>query len=577
MIREKLQRFVGFVDNGVVTRKSLIALFAVNLLVQFAFFFSVSNFDDLADYSGDSWDYQSIAVNYQNGSDFMVHGGELPFEAYRFRSEPKNLYCITQEEFYERAGDFSTYRNPTYPAFLVVCYKIFGHSPYWVKVVQLVLMVLGASSLLLSGHLLTGNQVVGVLSGLVASWLFMLAFHEQAAQYYAESVLVFLFGILLCSWCYYWKVRSFGSFVIFSVLIALGILSKGLFYFPAIIMLGILIWERFRYKKREHWVKLLALTIVTMLVLGPYVIWQNLRDTRGTDMELTERSVEKLRAIWTEVSTVEQYHHALLSSEDSVLIALANQNGDRILHSEFKEVIKRSKLLVAKWQAAQKPVGLLITRLKSGRFVFVTDQFEDTFLGSHNERTLNGKWSSGWKKDAHSFYRQHYKGRAPVLAAVRFYGNNPKFMLRSMLNKWRNAFLRTEIVSLWLPLVIAVLLFRWTGLIGPISSLIPLTIWLWNFLGGNFLYYRFIHDSTFVVAVIFGIWVLSLLSMLKNDTYRTTLKVIWPFLLSMVLIVFSFYGEPRIILPFYLVYLYLLAMTLVRLAAVTLSRLTLRP
>jgi len=104
-----------------------ICIAAVLALIYGYSVFSDLSIPDTAFFVGDTWEYQSIALNFASGEGFKF-GGLLPFEAYHFYS--------ANPEYYDRfmdigaaGGEPSTFRTPGYPFVLATIYRIFGVSP----------------------------------------------------------------------------------------------------------------------------------------------------------------------------------------------------------------------------------------------------------------------------------------------------------------------------------------------------------------------------------------------------------------------------------------------------------------
>lgn len=208
-----------------VSRLWFSVLFTVNTVALFTYCLSNTTLNNKVTTRGDFKEYQSIAVNQLSGHGFMVRGGILSYEEYNFSD------CEGSEgkaQFYSEFGR-SFYRNPTYPAFLSLVYWLFGVNPWWVsRVCQLLILSVAASSLLLIGRKMDG--LLGVMVGLVASWLFTIEYGRLALLFYPETISLMLSSLIVIVW----SVLNFRQEAMKSVLLGLVLgffaLTKGYFY-----------------------------------------------------------------------------------------------------------------------------------------------------------------------------------------------------------------------------------------------------------------------------------------------------------------------------------------------------------
>lgn len=167
------------------TRQLLLslALFALHAAVGL----SRQRVDNLVYFGGDSWEYQSMAVNFVHGHG-MKAGGVLPFERYRFSSPPQTPELPAHFEAIGREpGRYHTYRTPGFPALAALVYTVGGVHPVLVYRAQLLLLALVAA--LLPWVASRAHGPAGVAAGLIAGAGLMLA-HARFADTFLTEVLI---------------------------------------------------------------------------------------------------------------------------------------------------------------------------------------------------------------------------------------------------------------------------------------------------------------------------------------------------------------------------------------------------
>ena len=102
-------------------RKNQASLFIGLVILYFCTFWLLSDITDTAFFGGDTWEYQSIAVNFAEGHGIQKFGGMEPFDTYKFEKQDKlpDYYS----SFVADAGQDNFYRTPLYPLFLGIVYK----------------------------------------------------------------------------------------------------------------------------------------------------------------------------------------------------------------------------------------------------------------------------------------------------------------------------------------------------------------------------------------------------------------------------------------------------------------------
>ena len=193
---------------------------------------------DRAFFGGDSWEYQSTAVNLAAGKGFRL-GALLPFEAYRFDN--------ADPEYYERfmqlgaaGGEISTYRAPAYPVVLGVIYKIFGVSPRVAIAIQIGWLLLMCALLPFLGRELFGRG--GFVAGLLAGVVFHRMVPNVGGRILTEALIALIIFLVLVAWV---SVNRNGRpglhrSAIFGATLAAAVLVKGSLIFLPPLFLGIM-------------------------------------------------------------------------------------------------------------------------------------------------------------------------------------------------------------------------------------------------------------------------------------------------------------------------------------------------
>ena len=191
---------------------------------------------DTAFFGGDTWEYQSIAVNFAAGKGFRF-GALLPFAAYHFDT--------ADPEYYQRfmdaganGGVFPSYRTPGYPFVLGLIYKVFGVSPRTAIAVQHGWIVLVCALLPLLGRSLLGRG--GFVAGLTGGIGFYLIADDLGSTILTEALITLTLFLVLSAWAFLNRNRGATIFsgVLFGLSLAWALLVKGSMIFLPIFFLG---------------------------------------------------------------------------------------------------------------------------------------------------------------------------------------------------------------------------------------------------------------------------------------------------------------------------------------------------
>jgi 4-amino-4-deoxy-L-arabinose transferase-like glycosyltransferase len=218
------------------------------------------DYDNLVDFTGDEWDYQSIAVNNYSGHDFLTTGRINEIEAYKF----KNLDSA-KIQFWERFSGRKAYnRSPLYPFFVASIYKLCGINPVIVKYIQLLILVISGLLLVYIGRLAWGEK--GLYAGYLSFILFVFLNYRFSEHLMPENwQFLFLSLITICMFNHFKGSRNYS--ILLGILLGMSCLNKGttFFLFPLIILTD-LYYSRFRNK--VYWQNIGLFAIGFIVVTG---------------------------------------------------------------------------------------------------------------------------------------------------------------------------------------------------------------------------------------------------------------------------------------------------------------------
>lgn len=147
-----------------------------------------AGFSRTAVFAGDTWEFQSVAVNFAKGRGFPKFGQVLPFDEYHFeRQDPPPPYMARFIEAGREGGRDHFYRTPVYPFALGCFYKVFGVNPWAAKAFQALLLALAAAAMVWVGRELWGD--VGLVSGALAAPVYCSVYGYQAGHILTEPLL----------------------------------------------------------------------------------------------------------------------------------------------------------------------------------------------------------------------------------------------------------------------------------------------------------------------------------------------------------------------------------------------------
>ena len=213
---------------------SLMAIFSIALIIRLAFIFFVSDSDFISDEDG----YDAVAVN-----------------------------LLQRKGFFDEWG-MSSFHPPLYSLFLYFVHLIFGHSYFWVIVIQ---AVIDASTCLLVYFIvkrLIKNEVWAVIAGLFSC--FYLSLIAMSTQILSECLFTFLFTLSILFLLNKDVKPNFWNKIMGGVTLGLATLTRSV---TLIFPIFIFFWLFFKYRNIKRVIgRFFVYFLFFILTLTPWTI-----------------------------------------------------------------------------------------------------------------------------------------------------------------------------------------------------------------------------------------------------------------------------------------------------------------
>lgn len=252
-----------------LTGTRITLLFLLLTVVYYLIFVNLIDQKDTAFFGGDTWEYQSMGVNFAMGHGIQKFGALESFETYKFEdfTSPPEYY----DDFFLFAGNYNFVRTPAYPFFLGIVYKLFGVSPQLVKLLQLLMLVIVAATLPFIGYYYW--EKTGLIGGIPAGLLYLAANYKLADSILTESLITFSVLLVLVAFIIYERWPESFTACMLGFTLGIALLVKGSLAILPILICCILLIRAFRYRNNENLLLLFTVVIVTMLTVLPWSIY----------------------------------------------------------------------------------------------------------------------------------------------------------------------------------------------------------------------------------------------------------------------------------------------------------------
>lgn len=266
--------------------KKIVLLTCLFLSIVFSIIsFNRVNFDNSVHFVGDTWEYQSMAVNLVKGKKLMTVGAFGDYQQeYKFRPaaatyQPQLDYLIKHGQENNQQTNF--YRTPGYVIFLGIIYKLFGVSPLIVKQIQLLLVIFIAASLPYLGF--NYWQSRGFTAGIIAGFVFLLEYGQDItentgitypSQIMTEILIAFCLLIFVLVFIAWQKRPNWLWSLLLGLATGINLMVKGstLFIFPLVLIY----FTNLVIKKKIKLISLVTYIIGAIVIVAPYSIYASL-------------------------------------------------------------------------------------------------------------------------------------------------------------------------------------------------------------------------------------------------------------------------------------------------------------
>lgn len=292
-------------------------------------YFNRIRFANEAWYGGDTWEYQSEAVNYALGHGLMRFGAVESFETYKFGTgyqwevEKGSSSDVSFLNAGKNGGVESFFTTPGYSFFVGSLYKIFGVNPIVVKRTQLFLMILIASFLPMLGYIYWKR--VGFAAGILAGYMYISQYTRPLDQQWttpglsypdqilSEVLITFTLFALSVIFALWEKKTNILTSAVLGLILGISLLVKGsLMFIPCLTV--IFAWFWLKRKGISRWNVLIILVGISMSVV-PWSIYVSKRV--GKLVFISTQSDLLLLATNNEESKDGSWHPAPLRNKES--------------------------------------------------------------------------------------------------------------------------------------------------------------------------------------------------------------------------------------------------------------------
>ncbi len=568
--------FLSILRN--ISCRTALAASVLLLGIYFSIFLKINSFTDTVPLSGDSWEYQVMAVNFAKGHGIQRSAMLEPFETYKFDKvdfEAESLQNLKELPYYV----VDTYRTPGYAAFIGLIYKITGVSPFSVKVLQLFLLCFIAA--FLPFLLFKIWQWKGFLSGMAGGFIFILSYYNSADAIMTEVLLIFLSFIIVWMIVSFTKKPSYFLSMLLGLILGISLLVKGMLIFMPIIFFSTLIYYYFKSSDRFFKKNVLILFSFFIITLLPWSIYAS-----SINNFLLVEPLSKKQIITATSSVDKIFENTVITSDNIVEITdsiteiyYRNNYWDARRYYFVKDfIIKRPDLIRKTSEQAVSFIKKEMNQFYRGHLKYcampffnkkylyinfdgltlLTIQPQSLLLESNNEHCTDGGWHQE-KKYTDFYYKNDNKSSSSVIRVLKFYFKNPKMLFKIFPAKLHTGF---KSFIFWQLLVILII----TSFLLSLLKIKKSRFW------SIFILFAFIPSLLFIVqiyeillslSIVAAFLVLHVSYFHKKNPYPFPMPLIFNiFLINLLIITLVFYGLNRftfitefIVIPSTLLYL----------------------
>lgn len=312
-----------------MSKKHSIVFFAALAVVYYAVLQWRTDKKDSAFFGGDTWEYQSMGVNFAKGHGIQKFGAMEPFDVYKFEKTVP-LPATYYRNFISGAGKDDFFRTPAYPLFLGVAYKLFGVSPRAVKIIQLLMLVFIAASLPFLGRHYWGKP--GFIGGVPAGLLYLKVNHSLAGVILTETLITAAVFIVLIAFLVYERQRRTLPACFLGVSLGCALLVKGSLIFLPLLTWGVLLTLAVLHRDPGGLKRLLVIIVSTILTVLPWSVYASVKS--GGVIVLSTQGGYQLLTDNNEFCTDGGWHPEWIDKNDSWY----NSDGIDTLHPLAKVI-----------------------------------------------------------------------------------------------------------------------------------------------------------------------------------------------------------------------------------------------
>jgi hypothetical protein len=292
----KLHRILGFYRNDVLNEKKItkmraVIIFSLLASIYYLIWVLKADIQDTAFFGGDTWEYQSMGVNFAKGHGLQKFGAMESFDSYKF--EIPNPLPVYYDRFILEAGRDNFFRTPAYPLFLGMVYKVFGVSPKIAKDFQLLMLVIIAASLPFIGYHYWGK--LGFLGGIPAGFLYLAMNFKLAEEIMTEPLISLAVFFVILALLFYEGQQRMTTAILLGFSFGFGLLVKGTLIFLPILTFCLMFLRIMIEKNLDGLKRLLVVIFATLLTFLPWSIYASVK-SGGLIFLTTQGSYEILDA-----------------------------------------------------------------------------------------------------------------------------------------------------------------------------------------------------------------------------------------------------------------------------------------